>query len=151
MILGGSFTGKVDFDPGSGKAERLSLGTSTTTAFLVVTKPDDGFAWVHTLPGSFVAGSTPIPGGGVLAMASRYDVTDDTASRIMAFGSDGTSTWSLGFPPGHAVSLAFIAADATGFSVLGLLDGSADLDPGPGTHVFGRDGENFFFTSRYAL
>jgi hypothetical protein len=151
MILGGSFTGKVDFDPGSGTAERVSLGTTTTTGFLVATKADDGFAWVHTLPGNYVGGSTPIPGGGVLAMANRYDATDDTASRIMEFGSDGTSTWTLGFAPGNAISLAFIAADATGFSILGLLDGSADLDPGPGTHVFGRNGENFFFTSRYAL
>lgn len=149
-LLGGTFTGTVDFDPGPGKVERFARATTTVVGFLVRMGADGGFAWVHTVPETAMMASAFTPKGGVLAVVDHYN-SSENAQRILGFGSDGSSTFSLGFPVMPGVSVVFVAADATGFSVLGLLQGSADLDPGPGTHVVGADGQSFFFTSRYAL
>jgi hypothetical protein len=148
-FLAGSFTGKADFDPGPGKAERVPVATSTTTGFVVALKADGGFAWVHTPPNTYIGSVAALPGGGVIA-AANFNAAD-YSGRMLGFGSDGSSTWTLGLPSGPSLSVAFVAANATGFSVLGVFDGTVDLDPGPGTHVFGRSGETTLFTSRYGL
>jgi hypothetical protein len=144
MILGGSFYHKADFDPGPGRAERVA--TTTESGFLVATTADDAFAWVHTLPGHQIANTTFVANSSVLAIAVN---NDDISMRILGFGSDGISRWSLALP--HIWSLNSVAADTTGVSVFGLLDGPADLDLGPGTHVVGHDGEGAYFASRYGF
>jgi hypothetical protein len=145
LLLGGTYDGKLDFDPGPGKVERDS--PSTMTGFVVASKPDGAFAWVQTLPRSSLYGIAPDPAGGVMALV-RPENSTVNSYRILDVRSDGISPWNLDFA---VTALSAIASDATRFAVLGFLDGPSDVDPGPQADIVGATDTRSVFVSRYTF
>jgi hypothetical protein len=160
----GYFQDTVDFDPGPGVFTLTALGMQD----IFITKFDasGGFQWVKTVASSgweeghsittdingniyltgFFLGTTDFdPSVGVFTLTSS--VSGD--GFICKLNSTGSFVWARQFTGNLAVTLFDIAVDKSG-NVLttGFFDGTADLDPGPGTFSMTVVGYSDIFISK---
>lgn len=167
VVLGGSFSGTTDFDPGTAVAPRTPFGgVGTTDAFVLVLDSTGAFNWVHTLTSTgnveFRAGSV---GGGAVSFTSTGDVIasgtfDGTAdfnpsgspatvassantSDIFVTRLDGNGNliWKQTFGgAGREEGGVSIVGSGDVIYVGGNFNGAVDFDPGPGTHWLADSG-----------
>jgi hypothetical protein len=148
IVLGGTFQGVVDFDPGPGETLLAAGPIGSEVSFVASYSPQGDLRWAHALAGPYqtaangiaVAADGTVYAAGMFTGASDLDPGPTTEEHtgagesdayVVAFGSAGDyrGALSLGGPgPDVAIGVA-VAGDGSlvltgGFSVL------ADLDPG---------------------
>src|SRR5262249_6497626 len=145
----GTFNGTVDFDPGPG-TRNLFNADSTDDAFLAKYSPTGQLLWVGQLPNCTASALTLDASGNVLLTGSFPGTTDFDfgpgttplstgtagARHAAKYPSDGAIVGAgrLGGQTSF-VSGDTIVADAAGnvYSSGVMSNGTADMDPGPGT------------------
>ncbi|MCW5899434.1 MAG: SBBP repeat-containing protein [Flavobacteriales bacterium] len=168
IYTSGYFRGTVDFDPGPGTANLTSVGT--WNVFYHKLDPNGNFVWVRSIPITTTTYHTEPRGygrkitldhQGHLYATGRFSGTIDfdpgpgTASmtavgdhdiHVLKFTTDGDLVWArsmggTGYDEGFG-----IAADADGVvHVVGIFQGTADLDPGPEVHQVVAAGNDEMF------
>lgn len=137
ILVGGEYSGTVDFDPGAGVTERTAdetqIGNSVYNNGFVARFDSDGqFLWVRTylsdLPGNKINLKLAAHDGNAIVWA------ENTLEKLNTQGSVIWSTPTTGL---HA-SMAVNAAGQIYIS--GLTQGATDFDPGSFEDIKGRDG-----------
>ena len=146
MIVAGTFTGTVDFDPGPGSFELTARGMDV---FVLKLDAQGRFAWAAQLGGAgndrpaalavrgdriYVTGSfegtadfDPGPQAQDLSSAGGTDIF------IAALDADGNLLWARRIGGGGDDVAAAMALDPSGnLCITGTFSGQADFDPGPG-------------------
>lgn len=131
LILTGSYTGTVDFDPGDGVAELTSPGATGASGFVLKLDAAGIFEWVTALPNN---------------IAGRTVTTDSTGNiyvggggpgiGIVKLNATGMITWEQ-LLQGFNSSATSIAVDVLGhIYTTGSFRGNIDFDPGEGSVMF---------------
>jgi hypothetical protein len=148
VVVAGYFHQTVDFDPGSGLAERTSVGGRD----LFVARYDAGgaFEWARTWGGpgdDWLDDLTLTPEGDLLLSGSFFDIVDfdpgagvdDRRSQggrdvfVLRLDGAGDREWARTFGgAGEDFGIALAAASDGSIYVGGRFDQTADFDPGPG-------------------
>jgi hypothetical protein len=146
VYVGGSFSGSVDFDPGTGKAERSSgvtkEGELKVSGFVVNVGSDASFKWVQVFEDVPIMTISAFSDG-VLTIGSN-----PSGMRIGKLDARGTSIYSLA-AGGNLTTPWSAGVAGNRFIVAGDTDGFADFDPGPGADPIDRG--HVTFASRYAF
>jgi hypothetical protein len=167
VYITGSFTGTVDFDPGVGTMNLISVSGSDD---IFISKFDAGgnFLWAKSLGGSSVDQGNSIsvdgsgnvyttgifqgtadfdPGAGTTNLTSVSSYSSDIF--VSKLDADGNFLWakSLG---GSSIDRAnSISVDGSGnVYTTGIFQGTADFDPGAGTMTLTSAGSNDIFVSK---
>jgi hypothetical protein len=149
IYISGSFTGKVDFDPGP-KAKNVTAGTNSA-AFVLNLDTSGNFRWVTPFIGSGTAYATAVEvdaTGNVYAAGSYSGSVDfDPSGRVSTLGfgsgefitklsSSGSLVWARGLTSGPIGNIYGLAIDTTGnVYATGGFWSSIDLDPGAGSVI----------------
>ena len=167
LLVGGSFSGTVDFDPGMGVANRTA--GAFDDAFLLKLDTAGNFIWVNSALGSVnsnsginaistdsngnihlvgeFSGTVDFDPGSGVAQFTSNGVTDVYIQKLDA---SGNSIWTTAFGGPDVDEGVAIDVDPMGnIYASGSFDGTVDFDPGPGvtsytTSFFGR---RIFMTS----
>lgn len=145
LVVGGLFSGTVDFDPGPGVTSRLG----GVTGFVAKYSGLGDIVWVDAGFGTGVTGLDVGPGGEVAAagqfrFAGDFDpgpgVTDLTPASIIGdafvvkLDPAGALVWARGFGAFFSDNASDVAVDGGGnLLVTGSFQNTVDFDPGPGT------------------
>ena len=154
VIIGSSFSGTVDFDPGAGVANLISVGGDD--AFVLKLDSVGNYLWATQLGGSgsepSYAAAVDISGNvfvtGAFQGTVDFNPGAETANLTSAGGIDifvvklnssGDYVWAQGMG-GTAQYGEFaygVAVDATDHAIItGYFNDTVDFDPGPGTTSF---------------
>ncbi|MCX6645997.1 MAG: PKD domain-containing protein [bacterium] len=156
--VAGFFNDEVDFDPGPD----ISLGTSqgNDDIFLSMFDYNGNFLWAITLgstgndwaqdvvidegnggvylTGYFTGTVDFDPGPGVVSVSSDSDTMDAFVARFLSDGSlDWVRTWG---GPGVDQGMSIDVSD-TEVTVVGAVQGDADIDPGDGEEIYTSNGD----------
>lgn len=150
IILGGSFANTVDFDPGVGTANLISVGN--TDAFVLKLDSSGNYVWAKPFGGIANADSVwdlTVDGNGNIFSTGNYESTVDFdpgagTTNLTAVGGRDTYVWKLDSSGNFVWVKGFGGATTdTGYSValdvsgnvwsVGLFEGTVDFDPGVGT------------------
>ncbi len=146
----GSFTGKVDFDPGP-KTKYVTTGTNSA-AFVLKLDTNGNFGWVTPFMGSGTAFSSEVEvdGTGNVYASGRYTgaidfdpsgkvsvLNSSVGNFITKLNSSGSLVWARGLAGGSYLnSLYGLAVDVTGnVYATGTFYSSIDLNPGAGSVI----------------
>jgi hypothetical protein len=147
----GSFTGKVDFDPGP-KTKYVTAGTNSA-AYVLNLDTNGNFRWVTPFMGSGTAHSptVEVDGSGNVYAAGKYYGSIDFdptwrvstlssgsagGSYITKLSSSGSLVWARGLVGGSVGGVYGLAVDATGnVYATGTFYSSIDLNPGSGSVI----------------
>jgi hypothetical protein len=145
----GSFTGKVDFDPGP-KTKYVTAGTNTAS-FVLNLDANGNFGWVAPFmgSGSAYASAVEVDGAGSVYVGGKYfgSVDFDPSGRVSTLSSAGGSyitklsssgslVWARALSGGGSNSLYGLTLDATGnVYATGTFYSSIDLNPGAGSVI----------------
>jgi hypothetical protein len=122
MYIGGTATGLVDFDPGSGVARRWA--GSYGDGFVLKLDATGAFRWARVLDQVHVVALAGTPDGGVIAGGQT------SSTFVTRLTADGGSVWT--FAAGENGGLVrSVASAGAGFVVAGTNSGTGDFDPGP--------------------
>ncbi len=168
VYLGGNFDGTVDFDPGPGVASRTA-DSGGQSGFVVGLDPAGSYLASFKLASRVFVDALAVDGGAVYCAGSFGDTTSQadfdpgpgTAYRTSAGGTDGflasysqagALNWASTFggrqdDNRYSSELAF---DATGLTVAGPFQGTADFDPSNGTTSLTSAGGTDVHVARYA-
>lgn len=150
VIVGGTFGGTVDFDPGTGITNRTAIGVGSDL-FLVKLDENANFMWVNITGGAgseiyrsiVVDNNDHIYAQGVYEGTVDFDPGIGTANEtsnggedsfIQKFENSGSLTWAKVY--GGSGSVYGVCHDVDGNGNVysaGYFTGTADLDPGAGT------------------
>lgn len=148
----GSFTGKVDFDPGSRVSNLTSAGSSD--AFILQLNSSGNYAWAGRVggTGTDAAAGLAVDSSGNVYVTGKFQGTVDLdpgagVCKAISNGLNdifveklsvtGTMSWAKSFGGVDADSASGIALDALGnVVVVGTVTGSVDFDPGPAVAKF---------------
>lgn len=148
-IIAGFFVNTVDFDPGSGTANMVSV--DTTDAFVLKLDPNGKFDWVRQFggPDRQAAGNVTTDARGNVYVCGTYRGTVDfdpgagTQEMTPVGGGDvfilkldwkGNLTWAKSIGGTNNDTEDDLIVDADGFVyTVGEFRGTVDFDPGPGT------------------
>lgn len=151
VYIVGSFTGKVDFDPGP-KTKYVTAGTNSA-AFVLNLDTNGNFGGVTPFIGSGTAYASTVEvdgSGNVYAAGKFYGSIDfDPSIRVSTLSSDSTGgfyitklnssgrlVWARGLNGGSVGSIYGLTLDATGnVYATGTFYSSIDLNPGAGTVI----------------
>lgn len=161
VYVGGSFTGTVDMDPGTGVVNVTAQGD--TDGLILKLDPNGNYISSTILRGpdfESVADLTLDAAGNIYAAGFFYDNTDfdPGAGTAIETGSNDQNAFALKLNPTGGLlwyktfyaattkqNGSSIALDSDGNVVVGgLFAGTIDLDPGPGTNMQTAANENAF-------
>ncbi|HEY0976061.1 MAG TPA: T9SS type A sorting domain-containing protein [Flavobacteriales bacterium] len=161
VILCGSFSGTVDFDPGPGTMEATAIHDQDL--YLLKLSGDDGsLIWLRTNGGNELDECQEValdPAGNIIALGVSYGTMDMdpgpatsplTSDRnfIWKLTNDGDYIWSGALPGEDAVHLRGLSIFSNGdFVIAGKNWGTLDLDPTAGSTIIGSSG---IFVARYS-
>lgn len=170
VYVGGNFNGTVDFDPGSSGGDLTTTGNvNHFDAFILKLNTSGNFQWakqfrVHSdnanvkaitldasgniySTGEFWKNSMDCdPDTGGTAYLSNLGLSDIFISKL---DSNGNYVWAKGIGGGTVDSGNSIAVDASGnVYTTGYFGGTADFDPGTGTHNLTSAGIKDIFVSK---
>lgn len=150
VILGGSFSTTVDFDPGVGTSNLISVGNND--AFVLKLDSLGNYVWAKPFGGTANADSVvdlTVDGSGNIFSTGNYESTVDFdpgvgTTNLTAVGGRDTYVWKLDSSGNFVWVKGFGGATTdTGYSValdvsgnvwsVGLFEGTVDFDPGVGT------------------
>jgi hypothetical protein len=164
VYIAGGFVGTVDFDPGSGTSNLISIGN--TDVFIVKLDAAGNYVWAKNMGGTStdVASAMAIDATGNIYTIGRFSGTADfdpnvgTANLTSAGGSDifisklntsGNYVWAKNMGGSLSDFANGIAIDATGnVYTTGNYNGTADFDPGAGTTNLISAGASDIFISK---
>jgi hypothetical protein len=143
----GSFTGKVDFDPGP-KAKNVTAGTNSA-GFVLNLDTNGNFRWVTPFMGSGTAWASTVEvdgSGNVYAGGKNYGSVDfDPSGRVSTLSSgtfitklssSGSLVWARGLTASYLSSAYGLAIDSTGnVYATGTFYSSIDLNPGAASAI----------------
>ena len=156
----GTFSGTVDFDPGSGVFSLSAADNSSAFSSAFVTKLDGAgkFVWARNMSGDGSSGLSVAvdvggnvyttgafrgtvdfdPGGGVFSLSAA----GQSSAFVTKLDSAGKFVWAKELASGETSSSGNgVAVDGSGnVYVTGLFTGVSDLDPGPGTLLVSAGG-----------
>ena len=148
VVVGGQFTGTVDFDPGPGVTTRVTPGLGGTSGFVAKYSGLGDLVWVDDGIGPSVAGLDVGPGGEVAAVGQfrhpgDFDpgpgVTELSPVSILGdafvvkLDPAGALVWARGFGAFFSDSAGDVDIDGSGnLVVVGSFQNTVDFDPGPG-------------------
>jgi hypothetical protein len=142
VYLGGAFQGTVDFDPGSGVQSRTA--DNNAGDYVLQLGTDDKFISVYTYPGQ---GQGPYrlrrAGGEAVLLLSAN--AGGTLSQL----SGGSVAWSIDLS--NDVFPATLAAQGSGFALVGRFVNNVDFDPGAARDSFSAPPAGDQFISRYTF
>lgn len=145
IILAGSFSGAVDFDPFAG--ESILVGGLNTTGFMMKLNSMTSFAWAKQLP-AYAVNSLKADANGIYAVGNFSGTIDldPGAGNITAtsngvrdgfatkFDNNGNVVWAKSFGGSGTEYIFDMAIDASGnLYIGGGFTGSIDLDPSGAT------------------
>lgn len=160
----GSFQGTADFDPGSGTFNLTSAGNSD--AFISKLDGNGKFVWAGRMGGSFQDGANGVvvdSSGSVYITGGFLGTADfDPGPGVLnltSFGADafvckldsaGALVWARKLGGTSTDGADSVAVDAAGnVYTVGVFQGTADFDPGPGTFELTADpGSSDAFVSK---
>jgi hypothetical protein len=124
----GLFSGTMDFDPGPGVYNLTPAGNVGT--FLVKLSTSGAFVWAQQYSAAWPAGI-----GKGIDVDAQGNIYTAAGARVSKLSNNGTIIWS------RDLFGEEVKADASGNVYLaGLLSGTMDLDPGPGTYTLTSNG-----------
>jgi len=155
-LVGGEFSGTVDFDPSSGQDIRTTLTPSDVDGFITKINPDGSYGWTRTFAGRgnmTLHALAAAAGGAMVAVGSYSDSVDldpgtgvdlhQTATAfqqdalVVKLAGDGSFVWGRTFAGTDSSAFAdmnAVAVDATdAVYAAGLYQSTVDFDPGPAT------------------
>ena len=162
--IAGSFNGTVDFDPGAGTVNLVSVGYND--AFVSKLNSSGNLVWARSFggPTSDSTNSVAVDGAGNIYAAGHFQDTADfdpgtgttnltSAGGIDAFvsklNSSGDLIWARGFGGTSSDSANSVAVDGSGnVHTVGHFWGTVDFDPGAGTTNLTSAGEWDVFVSK---
>lgn len=167
ILLAGSFSGTVDFNPGPAIDTLKALGP-TWDAFFLKLDSAGNFIWVKQITGvgfEYIESIAIDTSNGVLATGSithnadfdpgtgvhTLQVTGGSNIFISKLDSLGHFAWakiltdSGGYNSGSTIRLD----SKSNIYLSGVLEGWLDCKPGPGTHPINTNGQKDFFLSRF--
>jgi len=165
VILTGSFSGRVDFDPGTGVSESVSSGASDI--FVLSLSPSGAFGWVRTLggAGSDSGRALALDGNGFILVGGTFegqvDFDPGVGQRLlgssgandgflMKFSPSGEFLWAHAIGSSGADDVRAVAADSAGnVYVGGQFSGTVDFDVGIGTKSLPSRGTSDGFVAKY--
>jgi hypothetical protein len=152
----GFFQGTVDFDPGNGTSNLTSAGSAgSSNAFISKLNSDGSFAWAKRFGGTnnTDAASITVDSSGNIYTTGyfngtadfdpgtgTYNLTSPGGNNVFVskLNSDGSFAWAKTFVNswGGASDYSYdIEVDSSGnVYTAGVLGGTVDFDPGPGTY-----------------
>jgi hypothetical protein len=167
VYVAGHFSDTIDFDPGPGSATRATGSISNNDAFLYKLDANGVFAWVYTYASTAftaeVANAIAVQPDGTVHVggtyagpvdfdpgAASFTLTPAGSSDVVIVTLDGTTGGFLGaLSLGGTLrdSLATLLVDPGGnLLAAGTFNGSADFDPGAGSHTLtSAGGADLFF------
>ncbi len=131
LFLTGSFSGTVDFDPGTGVNNLMS--PTSDNCFILKLNTSGNFVWATQL-----ALPDPVDGSAITldALGNIYVAGGGYGTAISKLNANGNIMWSK-FLPGLNDWASSIAVDASGnVYVTGYFRGTVDFDPGPNSVIF---------------
>ena len=151
VLLTGYFYGTVDFDPGAGTADLISVG-GNDEIFFAKYDAAGNYVWAKRLGGTGYDQGTSLAldGSGNLLLSgffsgtADFDPGDNTANLTSAgfpqdiflakYDASGNYVWAIGMGGTDADAGASLALDGTGnVYVAGVFINTVDFDPGVGT------------------
>jgi hypothetical protein len=168
VVATGSFSGSIDFDPGSGSAT-LRGTQSSADIFVAKYSSSRGYLWAFAVGGSdyeigrgvAVDGSGNVYVTGMFSGSFNFNPGSGTRATLTASGPDiflakynasGRFLWAfrVGATSVRDEAVA-VAADGNGNVVMtGAFQGTADFDPGSGTASLTPAGGADIFVARYS-
>lgn len=146
IIVGGTFNGTVDFDPGAGVANLAATGAGTQ-AFILKLDAAGNYVWAQT-SGDFVSSVVVDGTGNIYAIGSFTGTVDFDAGTpvynltsngsfdifILKLSAAGSFSWAKGIGATGEDQGKCIRLDAgNNLIVTGYFNGTVDFDPGAGT------------------
>jgi uncharacterized protein (TIGR03437 family) len=165
IVVAGRFEGRVDFDPGSGVAERTSRGGSD--GYIARYDSYGRFQWVVTVGGTqddlvysvATDGANNILVAGSFQGSIVFEGGGANANRVSRGGRDafllkldpaGAFVWAVTFGDAAEDEGLAVAADQNGAVYFGgYFSGGIDIDPGPDRISIFSAGETDGFLIRY--
>jgi hypothetical protein len=164
LLIGGSFTGQVDFDPGAGT---FSLTAINMDAYVCKLTPSAGLVWVKRAGGtngSYTAFGVTSDGSNNVYATGYFDNTGDfdpgvgtyslTSSGgvdayVLKLDASGNFQWAGKFGSTQGDQGKGITVSASGdVYTTGLFHNGADFDPGVGTYTLGNIGGTSIYISK---
>jgi hypothetical protein len=166
ILIGGYFSGTVDFDPGGGITSASSVSLSTD-AFILQLTSSGNFNWVKTFGGEDVDRiySTTLDqtgniySTGTFAWIADFDPGAGT-STLSSFGSQssifitkfdpsGNFIWAKTFiGAGFDYGLRIVVDQSGNVYSTGIFGNTTDFDPGPGTFTYAANSSQSCFISK---
>ena len=148
-VIGGSFQGAVDFDPGAG--QDIHQSGDSSDSFITRFNADGSYAWTRTW-GALLGKPTIGPDGTVVAAGSFQGSVDldpgpgvDTRQAVvndpfvLKLAPDGSFVWArtfTGTTDSSSATASAVAVAVDGAVVAtGTFYGRVDFDPGPATDI----------------
>jgi hypothetical protein len=165
VVVGGYFSGTVDFDFSSATTSRTATGMNDI--FLLKLDKDGAFKWVNTMGGPYGDYATALKvdnNGNILLAGSFADFTDFDPSLatmlldaskgglfMARYDKDGHYKWARNIGcNGGSQFLNAMTTDKTGnIYITGSFNGPADFDPGTASVMLPSIGYQDLFVARY--
>jgi len=165
VVMAGDFVGTVDFDPGTGVR---TLTANSIDGFLLKLTSEGNYVWVHQVTGSsyqypqgvVIDGQRNVYTAGFFYDTAEFNPGGESFSLttqgsydafIMKISATGEFAWARqlggsGEDRGHAVAVYQDKVYTTGY-----FSGTADFDPGAGTHSLTSAGNWDAFVSQLVM
>lgn len=131
LVLTGSYTGTVDFDPGDGVVELNSSDATVASGFVLKLDAAGDFGWVRELPNNLSGRAVTTDASGNI-----YVGGGGPGIGIVKLSPSGMITWEK-FLPGPNSNVTSIAVDVLGqVYTTGSFRGKIDFDPGENQVIF---------------
>jgi PKD repeat protein len=155
ILIGGTFNGICDFDPGPGSY--TGTASSNSAAYLLKLDPNGNFLWVREINSSWdddYAYALTVDSAGNVYTTGRQSSTIDFdfgPGTSYLYGTDnlyvlkvnaaGNYVWVKGFGTDGIKEIMGIKSDAHGnLTMTGHYNANFDTDPGPGTNTITMSG-----------
>ena len=166
LLIVGSFTGKVDFDPGKGR-DKIKSFDDSSDIFVTLLRSNGSYRWTRIFrgPKSDTGRAIDVDSAGNILVTGWFTdkvdfdpgpgedwhmaVDGGTDVFVTKLGPDGSYRWTRTFGGFH-VEIGFgIAADPeNSVIVTGEFQGIADFDPGEGEDIRQSNGKRDFFITK---
>ena len=129
LLVGSSFKGEFDIDPGPGIDIRHSIDDSIDSyALLLDTEYNILWPWVSGIPGDDKITAMASDDQGRIYLA----VSLEEGSLLVALGPEGNELWRRDFP---GLVNDMVASNKNGLYLFGGFSKEGDFDPGPGEDI----------------
>ena len=174
-VMVGSFTNTIDFDPGSGVANKTSVSSNSTfeNAYIAKYDANGNFQWVNQIENRSVANAVDVDKNGNVYVVGQlmegsgtsYDMdpgpgqailttTSGTVGFVVKYDSNGNYVWAFLLNGSISTPIEAIKVNNSELAIVGYDSGTVDFDPGGGVMNLtpkGKDNQRDVFFAKYDL